>query len=118
MLKPFARDPDQPKIKIDVTYGDATGKYDLYAQAFRSVRLLDVVAAHLADRLAWRMPFALEMRTCGSANATWNESTRKLTLCYELAADFAELYRSYNDKLMASANPNPKAKLKPKPKRK
>ena len=118
VLKPFTRGPDQPKIKIDVTYGDGKGEYDLYAQAFRSVRLLDVVAAHLADRLAWRMPFALEMQTCGSANATWNESNRKLTLCYELAADFAELYRSYNDKLMASANPNPKAKLKPKPKRK
>jgi hypothetical protein len=116
VLKPFTRGPDQPKIKIDVTYGDGKGKYDLYAQAFRSVRLLDVVAAHLADRLAWRMPFALEMQTCGSANATWNESTRRLTLCYQLAADFAELYRSYNDKLMASAKSNPKAE--PKPKRK
>jgi hypothetical protein len=40
--------------------------------------------------------------------------TRKLILCYELAGDFAELYRSYNDKLMASANPSSKAKLEPK----
>jgi putative metallopeptidase DUF4344 len=98
--------------KIDVTYGDGKGEYDLYAEAFRSVRLLDVVAARLENELAWRMPFALEMQTCGAFNTSWNESTRKLTLCYELAADFAELCRNYNDKLMASANP--KAKSKPK----
>jgi hypothetical protein len=116
VLKPFARDPDQPKIKIDVTYGDGEGEYNLYAQAYRSVRLLDVVTARLENVLAWPMPFAVEMQTCGGFNTGWNESTRKLTLCYELAADFVELYRSYNDKLMASANPNPKAT--PKPKRK
>jgi hypothetical protein len=120
VLKPFARGPDQPKIKIEVTYEDGKGEYNLYAQAFRSVRLLDVVAARLADQLGWPLPFALEMQTCGAANATgpvnatWNESTRKLTLCYELAADFAELYRDYNTRLMASANP----KAKPKRKRK
>jgi hypothetical protein len=60
------------------------------------------------------MPFAMEMQTCGGFNTGWNESTRKLTLCYELAAEFAELYRNYNDQLMASVNP----KAKPKPKRK
>jgi hypothetical protein len=71
---------------------------------------LDVAAARLANELVWPLPFALEMQTCGSDNATWSESTRKLTLCYELAAGFAELYRSYNDKLIASAKPKPKRK--------
>jgi hypothetical protein len=74
------------------------------------------LTARLENVLAWPMPFAVEMQTCGGFNTGWNESTRKLTLCYELAADFVELYRSYNDKLMASANPSPKAK--PKAKRK
>jgi hypothetical protein len=105
LLKPFERGHDQPKIKIDVTYGDGKGEYDLFAWGFRSVQLLDLVAARLANELVWPLPFALEMQTCGSDNATWNESERKLTLCYELAAGFAELYRSYNDKLIASANP-------------
>jgi hypothetical protein len=68
---------------------------------------LDVVAARLANKLVWPLPFALEMQTCGSDNATWNELTRKPALCYELAADFAELYRFYNDKLIALANPIP-----------
>jgi hypothetical protein len=95
VLKPFARGPDQRKINIDVTYGDGKGEFDLYAQAFRSVRLLDAVAARLENELAWPMLFAMEMQTCGGFNTGWSESTRKLTLCYELAADFAQLYRSY-----------------------
>ena len=114
VLKPFARGPHQPKIDIAVTYGDGKGEFDLYAQPFRSVRLLDVAAARLENELAWPMPFAMEMQTCGGFNTGWNEATRKLTLCYELAADFAELYRNYNDQPMASVNP----KVKPKPKRK
>jgi hypothetical protein len=28
-------------------------------------------------------------------NARWVPATRKLTLCYELAADFTDLYREY-----------------------
>jgi hypothetical protein len=38
---------------------------------------------------------AQEMQTCGFINARWVRSTRKLTLCYELAQDFADLYREF-----------------------
>jgi hypothetical protein len=38
------------------------------------------------------------MQTCGFVNARWAPATHKLTLCYELAADFAELYREYGIK--------------------
>ena len=94
-LRPHLRAPDQPKIKIDVVYGDGKGKLDALAQAARSVMLLEPVAQLAADQLAWPAPFALEMQTCGFINAAWVASTHKLTLCYELAADFAELYRNY-----------------------
>jgi len=39
----------------------------------------------------------LEMQSCGSPNAGWDPATHKLTVCYELAGDFAELYRGYGD---------------------
>jgi hypothetical protein len=61
----------------------------------RSIRLLDGVAARSRELVVWPAPFSLEMQTCGSANAQWVPSTHKLTLCYELAEDFAELYRDY-----------------------
>ena len=95
VLKRHQRGADQPKAKIDVLYGDAKGNLETYAQTFRAVRLLDVVAAHTADQLAWPAPFTLEMRSCGVINAAWFAPDRKLTLCYELAADFAELYRDF-----------------------
>jgi Putative metallopeptidase len=57
---------------------------------------LEPVAAFLADQLVWPTPFTLEMQSCGFVNARWVASTHKLTLCYELATDFAELYRDYS----------------------
>jgi hypothetical protein len=35
------------------------------------------------------------MQSCGGPNAQWVPSTNTLTVCYELAEDFAELYRAY-----------------------
>jgi hypothetical protein len=95
VLKPHLRAPDQPKTRIDVVYGEAKGRFGLGAQAARSNLLLETVAQHVAGEFVWPVPFTLEMQSCGFPNARWDLSSRKLTLCYELAADFEELYRSY-----------------------
>ena len=95
VLKPHRRAPDQPKTKIDVVYGQAEGRAAVAERVNRSIRLLETVAEHAADDFAWPMPFTLEMQTCGSPNASWDLQSHKLTLCYELAADFADLYREY-----------------------
>jgi hypothetical protein len=95
LLQPHVRTADQPETKIDVVYGDAKGKLEIAAQMARSIRLLDGVAAQSSELVAWPAPFSLELQTCGFINAKWDQSTRKLTLCYELAEDFAELYRDY-----------------------
>jgi Putative metallopeptidase len=63
------------------------------------VRLLEVLAEYLADEFALPIPFTLEMQSCGVINAAWVASTRKLTVCYELADDFADLYRVHGPKL-------------------
>jgi hypothetical protein len=94
-LKPHLRTPDQPKTKIDAVYGPAEGNLKGLADAARSIKLLEFVAEHLADGYVWQAPFTVEMQSCGYINAFWNPSTRKLTFCYELAEDFAELYRAY-----------------------
>jgi Putative metallopeptidase len=95
-LKPHRRSAEQPKTNIEVTYGEGKGKFDAYAKGFRDLRLLEAVAERAEDNLAWPAPFALEMQSCGFINARWVVTTRKLTLCYELAADFAELYRDFD----------------------
>ena len=40
------------------------------------------------------------MQSCGEPNARWDLATRKLTLCYELAVEFADLYRTYGAQVM------------------
>jgi Putative metallopeptidase len=95
LLQPHVRAADQPRTKIDVVYGEAKGKLEIAGQMGRSIRLLDGVAAQSSELVVWPAPFSLEMQTCGFINARWVPSTRKLTVCYELAEDFAELYRDY-----------------------
>jgi hypothetical protein len=39
------------------------------------------------------------MRACGDSNARWDLQERKIILCYEIAAEFAELYFQYGGSL-------------------
>lgn len=94
-LTPHLRTPDQPKTDIKVSYGDAAAKdrLDIYAKFIESLRLLDTVAERAASRYAWSAPLTLAARSCGESDAHWNHPTRTLLLCYEMIAEFAELYR-------------------------
>ncbi|MEJ0075637.1 MAG: DUF4344 domain-containing metallopeptidase [Alphaproteobacteria bacterium] len=92
MLKPHLRKPDQPKVDIKINYVDSK-KYAVQQQVLRHTGLFEALAAHLADRYAWPNPFVMEARECGEANARWRQRT--LTLCYELAGDFADLFQGY-----------------------
>ena len=98
MLKPHLRAADQPKVKINVEYQDDK-KYAAQAKILRDMGLLDALAAHMADRYVWPKPFSMVARSCGDPNATWNVGTKTLTLCYELANEFIELYAGYSSKL-------------------
>ena len=86
---------DRPKARIELTYRAATGSLDIYAQVFRNLRFLEAIAEFAADRFAWRAPISIEMRSCGNADAAWTITTRTLNVCYEMAQDFAELYRDF-----------------------
>ena len=96
VLKPHVRSADQPRTKIDVVYGEGKGdRFATIAEMARFIKLLETVAGRTSEALAWPKPFALEAQTCGFPNAAWVHETRKLTVCYELVADFADLYRTY-----------------------
>jgi hypothetical protein len=99
VLKPHRRSATQPKTKIDVIYGEGSDKFPAYAKAARSMRLLETVAEYASEEFVWRQPFALEMRACGDSNARWDLQERKIILCYEIAAEFAELYFQYGASL-------------------
>ncbi len=92
VLKPHIRAAKAKTTKIKVTYGPGNGEYDVYAKVFQSVKMLEVVAGALSDRFVWRAPISLEMKACGSPNAEWNIPAKTITVCYEIASEFAALY--------------------------
>jgi putative metallopeptidase DUF4344 len=112
VLTPYRRGPDQPETRINVVYGDAEGNFEGFARAFQAVRILETVAERSASAYAWSAPFTLEMMSCDGPNAGWDDDTRTVKICYQLAFDFAQLYLAY-----VQAAP-PQATINRKPKRK
>jgi hypothetical protein len=98
MLKPHLRAPDAPKVAIKIEYQDDP-KYALQARILRQMGLLEAFADHAAGRYKWPNPISMVARSCGDPNATWNIGEKTLTLCYELAREFIELFQGYSKKL-------------------
>jgi hypothetical protein len=94
-LESHLRKPDQPKMNIGVLYKDSGEKYEIFSRSFRNMMILETVAEHLSDRYVWRRPISLEMSTCDEPAARWDLQTQTIVVCYELGADFAQLYRDY-----------------------
>ena len=105
MLKPHLRNPDQPKTALNIVYGPGNGKYDTHVEVARHIQLLEAMADNLSDRFVWREPISLEMQTCGEPNARWEWRSKKVVICYEMADEFAELYRKYGRSMAFSLEP-------------
>jgi Putative metallopeptidase len=105
------RPADQPKSQIQVLYGEGKGKLDLFARIFSGTRFLETIVEQVANLYAWPEPIVVEMRSCGEPNARWTIPTRRLHVCYELAQEFAELYREYGGRTLASIRLPPKPQL-------
>jgi len=101
-LAPHIRKPDQAKIPVDVKYGEPK-QYGIFARGFQEIKLLETLAEHISDRFALRGPVGLEMLSCGEPNAHWDLTARKIFVCYELAAEFADLYKFGGEKSMSKA---------------
>jgi Putative metallopeptidase len=97
LLKPHLRAPDKPTQQVEVIYGPASGKLQVYARSFRELRFLEPLVEYLVQHFAWPKPLTMEMQGCGEVGASWR--SRRLRLCYEMAEDFAELYGEYGGRL-------------------
>jgi hypothetical protein len=102
-LAPHIRKPNQAKIPVGVKYGESQ-KYGIYVRGFKEIRFLEILAEHISDRFVLRGPVSLEMSECGEPNAHWDLSARKILVCYELAVDFAELYRFGGSRSMSKTS--------------
>jgi hypothetical protein len=53
------------------------------------------------------------MQACGEVNARWIYREKRVVVCYELADEFAELYRQYGHTMAFSLDPAVAAAPKP-----
>jgi hypothetical protein len=93
-LRPHLRLPTQPRQKIEVSYGPV-GDYAVYAQALGTIGVVELVADYAANRFTWRRPITFDVKSCGEVTFHWDISIPEVLICYEMAADFAHLYRDY-----------------------
>jgi len=108
-LKPHLRAPDQPKQKITVTYGPP-GEHELIAQSLKTISMMEIMADYAADRYVWRRPITFDVRSCGAPDLHWDLSTQKIIVCYEIAQDFANLYRRFGLTFAMAPNPDLKGR--------
>jgi Putative metallopeptidase len=111
VLKPHLRAPDEPKQKITVSFGPAS-EYAVIAQAMRTTGMMEMLANYAANRFVWRRPITFDVQSCGQPDLHWELSTQRIIVCYEMAQDFANLYRGYG--LTYALGPEPKSKGKKK----
>jgi DNA-binding Xre family transcriptional regulator len=107
VLKPHRRAPDQPKSKIDIDYGKAKGKLEVYERSLRAIGYLETISGYAAELIVWPRPISIVLQECGDSNAQWSPVSKSEILCYELADEFFELYRKYGaDGRLAKATMN------------
>jgi hypothetical protein len=104
-LKPHRRAPGQARTTYRIVYGKAEGKYDLFEKVARVTGVMERVADRLVDLYVWKKPFTIEVQTCGSSGAQWVGPEHKITLCYELADEFVQLYKLHGEAPLASLSP-------------
>ena len=112
VLKPHMRLPEDPGTKIDVVYGDGKGDFDGWARSFRTLRLLETVAARTKTDFTLPNAITLEMKSCGHPGTFFDTDTRTVTICYEQAFDFGQLYLAYFQPRPAVASTSSKRKTK------
>ena len=104
-LKPHRRTPDQERTKYEIIYGKAEGTFDLFEKVARVTGIMERAADRLVDLYVWKKPFTIEVLTCGSSGAKWVGADHKITLCYELAEEFVQLYKLHGEDPLASLSP-------------
>ena len=119
VLKPHKRKPEDPKTKIEVSYGP-TREFTTIAELGRKLQILETVAEWLSEDFVWKTPISLEMRECGKADARWLPGPKKIFICYEIIRELIQLHRNFgqaelvpgtmkvskNNKIVAAAKPS------------
>ena len=88
---------------VVVTYHDVSGRLQAAADAFKSSGVFDQVADELRNNYKLREPVKFNAKRCGEPNAFYDPETVEIIFCYELMADYMELYQANMPEAVAPA---------------
>ena len=108
-LKPHLRAADHPKQRVTVSWS-SPGEYAVIADAMKGTGMMEMLVDYAADRFVWRRPIGFDVKSCGQPDLHWDLSTQRILVCYEMAQDFANLYRGYGLTYVHTPDIDPKAK--------
>lgn len=78
-------DGENSAVRIDVRYDPAPANLADAAALLRGSEILEGLAETLQTSFRIKRPVTLKGAVCGEANAFWDNETRELIMCYELA---------------------------------
>jgi hypothetical protein len=87
--------PDDLHDPIDIHYLDAPTLLAPYRELLVRSGILEAVRQKVLFPFVLPKKIAMEAKSCGEPNAYWDPGATTLTLCYELMADFAELFAAH-----------------------
>jgi hypothetical protein len=83
----------EDKGDFKVVYEKVTNPDHREIQAiFRGTKLLEVTANALNEELALPVDVTVALRECGTAGASYERETHRISLCYELVSAFADMF--------------------------
>jgi hypothetical protein len=76
---------------VEVSYTDAPPYLTAFRDALIDVAVLEAVRDFANMNFVFSERVTIEAKSCGEANAFWDQAERRVVLCYELVADYMEL---------------------------
>jgi len=91
LITPRARLLGKPESSVAIDYGDAPDTLAPYRAMLKTIGLLEEVRDFTAKNFVFPRLITIEAKTCGEPNAYWDPEERRLALCYEFLAFYADL---------------------------
>ena len=91
LFTPRARLSAKPASSVEIAYGDAPGGLAPYRDLLRTIRPLEEVRDFATRNFDLPRRLTIEAKACGEPDAFWDPQERRIVLCYELLAVYADL---------------------------
>ncbi len=92
VLKPQLLKNNEVNNQLLIQYQKAKKGQEKYKNIVQKSKLFEIIKADIEQKYKLPVDVMIEAMSCGEPNAFWDPNTNKVTLCYELVAEFEKLF--------------------------